>query len=93
VIAQTLLKELTPGIESLSSGNKLVFAAGLLTGHKLIGSGRMGAGAKSPLSGAYGESEVGGLFGTELRKRGGTPSLSKGVQHAPVYLWICDDVG
>jgi aldehyde:ferredoxin oxidoreductase len=91
VIAQTLLKELTPGIESLSSGNKLVFAAGLLTGHKLIGSGRMGAGAKSPLSGGYGESEVGGLFGTELRKAGWDAIIIEGRATRPVYLWICDD--
>ena len=30
----------------------------------------MSAGAKSPLTGAYGESEVGGLWGTELRRAG-----------------------
>jgi aldehyde:ferredoxin oxidoreductase len=92
IIVDTLLRELPPRTDPLGPDNKLIFAAGLVTGHRLIGSGRMSAGAKSPLTGAYGESEVGGLWGTELRRAGWDAIMIEGRATSPVYLWIRDDV-
>ena len=40
MIIHTLLTELPPHIDPLGPENKLVFASGLLTGHKLVGTGR-----------------------------------------------------
>jgi aldehyde:ferredoxin oxidoreductase len=92
VIINTLLGELPERTDPLGPENKLIFAAGLLTGHRLIGSGRLSAGSKSPLTGAYGEAEVGGLWGTELRRAGWDGIVIEGRATSPVFLWICDDV-
>ena len=91
IIVDTLLRELPAGTDPHGPENKLIFAAGLLTGHRLVGSGRISAGCKSPLTGAYGESEAGGMWGTELRRAGWDGLVIEGRADAPVYLWICDD--
>ena len=44
----------------LGKNNKLVFAPGLLTGTTCANSGRLSAGAKSPLTGTIKESNAGG---------------------------------
>src|SRR5450759_294667 len=69
-IVTTLLKETPAKIDPLGSQNKLIFALGPLTGMPLPGSGRSSVGAKSPLTGAYGESEAGGFWGAELKRAG-----------------------
>ncbi len=56
-ISYFLLKELKPGVEPLSPDNKLIFAAGPLTGTPAGGCGRHSVGGKSPLTGGYGESD------------------------------------
>ncbi|MDO9066216.1 MAG: aldehyde ferredoxin oxidoreductase N-terminal domain-containing protein, partial [Chloroflexota bacterium] len=70
LIAYFLLKELPPGIEPLGPENKLIFAAGPLTGAPVGGCGRHAVGAKSPLTGAFGEAEAGGYWGAELKMAG-----------------------
>ena len=54
----------------LGPDNVLVFAAGVLTGTPFPGAGRHSVGAKSPLTGAFGESEAGGFWGAELQHAG-----------------------
>ena len=70
IIVHTLLTEVSPGIDPLGPDNKLVFALGPLTGHPLPGSGRNSVGAKSPLTGGFGEAEAGGFWGAELKRSG-----------------------
>lgn len=89
-IIHTLLTELPKGIDPLGPDNKLIFALGLITGHPLLGSGRNSVGSKSPLTGAFGESEVGGFWGAELRRSGYDAIIVEGVSAKPVYLWIND---
>jgi len=48
----------------------LVFAATVLTGTGIPGSARNSAGAKSPLTGGYGEGEGGGDWATKLCRAG-----------------------
>jgi aldehyde:ferredoxin oxidoreductase len=91
IIMHTLLKEIPANTDPLGPGNKLVFALGLLTGHKIIGSGRCSVGAKSPLTGACGEAEAGGMWGAELRRAGYDGIVIEGRAEKPVYLWIHDD--
>lgn len=92
VIVETLLREVPGHADPLGPHNKLIFAAGLLTGHRLMGSGRVSVGAKSPLTGGFGESEAGGLWGAELRRAGYDGLIVEGVAAKPVYLWIRDDL-
>ena len=87
-IAHTLLTEVPKGIDPFGPENRLVFALGTITGHPLVGSGRNSVGCKSPLSGAYGESEAGGFWGAELKGAGFEAVVIEGTAPTPVYLWI-----
>ena len=91
IIMHTLLTEVPAKADPLGPENKLVFALGLLTGHRVIGSGRCSVGAKSPLTGACGESEAGGWWGVELRRAGYDAIIIEGIAKKPVYLWVHDD--
>ncbi len=66
LIAYYLLREVQPKVNALGPENKLIFATGVLTGAPFSGSGRHSVGAKSPLTGAFGDAEAGGYWGTEL---------------------------
>ena len=87
-IIHTLLTEVPKGIDPLGPENKLVFALGPFTGHPLVGSGRNSVGAKSPLTGGYGEAEAGGFWGAKLRRAGYDAIIIEGVSENPVYIWI-----
>ena len=91
IIMHTLLTETPAEADPLGPDNRLIFAAGLLTGHNLIGTGRCSAGAKSPLTGACGESEAGGMWGVDLRRAGYDAIIIEGQSSKPVYLWVHDD--
>jgi len=47
-------------------------------------------GAKSPLTGGYGDAEAGGYFGAELKHSGYDAIIFEGRAESPVYLWIKD---
>jgi len=87
-IVHTLLTEVPKGADPLGPENKIIFALGPVTGHPLPGSGRNSIGAKSPLTGAYGESEAGGFWGAELKKAGFDAIIVEGKAEKPVYLWV-----
>ncbi len=85
-----LVKEIKPGIDPLGPENKLIFAAGPLTGLPLSGSGRNCVVAKSPLAGQLAKSEVGGFFGAEMMHSGYDAIIVDGKAERPVYVWIKD---
>lgn len=89
--AYLLYNEIKPGIDAMSSENKLIFGNSPLTGTGLITSGRIHVTAKSPLSGFLGDSNAGGHFGPELKWAGYDHIVVEGVSDKPVYLWIDDD--
>jgi aldehyde:ferredoxin oxidoreductase len=90
LIAYYLLKEMKPKVDPLGPENKLIFATGVLTGAPFSGSGRNSVGAKSPLTGAYGDAEVGGFWGAELKHAGFDAVIVEGKAKNPVYLWVHD---
>ncbi len=89
-IAHYLLKHVPKGADPLGPDNILVFAPGVITGAPVPGAGRHSVGAKSPLTGGFGESESGGYWGAELKRAGWDAIVVHGVSQAPVYLWIND---
>jgi aldehyde:ferredoxin oxidoreductase len=89
-ICYFLLKELAVGEDALGSGNKLIFATGAVTGAPIAGSGKNSVGAKSPLTNGYGDTEVGGYWGAELKHAGYDAIIIEGKSPHPVYLWIED---
>lgn len=90
VIAHYLLTNLKPGVDPLGPDNVLVFATGVVTGAPVGGSGRSAVGAKSPLTGGFGEADVGGFWGAELKRAGWDGIVITGQADRPVYLWIED---
>jgi aldehyde:ferredoxin oxidoreductase len=85
-----LLKEVPKGADPLGPKNVLVFAGGPVTGVPIGGAGRNAVGAKSPLNGGYGEADVGGFFGAEMRRAGFDAVVVHGQADSPVYLWLHD---
>lgn len=86
-----LYNHLSPGIDPLSPDNVLLIGAGLLTGIPALGSGRCDIAAKSPITGAIGDSNIGGFFAPEMRMAGFDHLVIKGKAEKPVYLWIHDE--
>ncbi|MDI7277892.1 MAG: aldehyde ferredoxin oxidoreductase N-terminal domain-containing protein, partial [Anaerolineae bacterium] len=89
-IAYYLLNEVPPGADPLGPDNALILAGGLVTGVPVAGGGRSHVGGKSPLTGLYGEADVGGFFGAELRLAGFDAIVVRGRAPQPVYLWVHD---
>lgn len=89
-IAHELLESDAASADAFDPANTLVFAAGLATGSQAPGSGRHAVGAKSPLTGGFGEADVGGFWGAELRWAGFDAVVITGKAETPVYLWIHD---
>ena len=91
LIAHYLLKTVGSEVDPLGPDNVLVFATGVATGVPIPGSGRNAVGAKSPLTGGFGESDVGGYWGAELKHAGWDAIVVTGQAAEPVYLWIQDN--
>lgn len=85
-----LYNHVEPRIDPLSPENALILGVGLLSGVPALGSGRCDVAAKSPLTGAVGDSNVGGFFGPELRFAGFDHLVITGRAEKPAYLWIHD---
>jgi aldehyde:ferredoxin oxidoreductase len=83
-----LLKDMPAGVDPLGPDNVLVLALSVLTGTAISGQSRMTAAAKSPLTGAIGDSQGGGFFPAELKFAGFDAIVIKGKAERPVYLWI-----
>jgi aldehyde:ferredoxin oxidoreductase len=92
LIAHYLLKHVPQGADALGPDNVLIIAPGVLTGAPVPGAGRHSVGAKSPLTGGFGESESGGYWGAELKRAGWDAIVVHGVASAPVYVWINEGV-
>jgi aldehyde:ferredoxin oxidoreductase len=86
-----LLRELAPHTDPLGPNNVLVLVNGLITGAPISTATRFTAAARSPLTGAYGESEAGGFWGPELKLAGWEGIILTGRAEHPVYLAIKND--
>lgn len=85
-----LYDEVDPEIDAFDPDNKMIFAAGPLTGTGAVGSSRFVVVTKSPL-GNLGNSNAGGAFGPEMKFAGYDVIILEGKSPDPVYLWIEDD--
>ncbi len=89
--AKVLYSELEKGADPLGEANKLVAAAGPLSGLLIPGAGKTTFAAKSPATGGYADSNVGGMFSAEMKYAGYDLIIVEGVSPEPVYLFIEDD--
>ncbi|HDM22960.1 MAG TPA: aldehyde ferredoxin oxidoreductase, partial [Methanomicrobia archaeon] len=86
-----LWNELEKGVDPLSEKNKLIFAAGPLTGLPLPSSGKLVVAAKSPLTGGYGDGNLGTMAAVNLRKAGYDVVILENKSETPCYIYINDD--
>jgi len=77
--------EVPPTCHPLGPFNKLVFAPGLLTGTPAANSGRLSAGAKSPLTGTIKESNAGGTAAQMLARLGIKALIIEGMPAADAW--------
>ncbi len=89
--AKILWDELKPGIDPLSPENRLVFAAGPLTGFALPSSGKMVVAAKSPLTWGYGDGNIGTYASVQMRKAGYDAVVIEGKAKNPMVSLIRDE--
>ncbi|HAV78295.1 MAG TPA: aldehyde ferredoxin oxidoreductase, partial [Anaerolineae bacterium] len=86
--ARILYDHLTPELDALSPEAPLLFLTGPMTGTSGPTTGRFVICGKSPATGLWAESNIGGYWGTELRKAGYDGLWITGKASAPVYLWL-----
>ena len=70
LIARILVDEVPPTCDPLGPENKLIFAPGLLVGHRLSSCDRISIGGKSPLTGGVKEANAGGSTGLKITHLG-----------------------
>jgi len=87
-----ITQEVPADTDALGADNKLIFAAGPLTGSKAPTGGRYMVVTKSPLSGTIASSNSGGFFGAELKCAGFDMIIFEGKSEKPCYLYINDGV-
>jgi len=85
-----LWDELRPGIDPLGPENMLIFATGPLTGLTLPSSGKMVIASKSPLTGGYGDGNIGTRASVSLRRSGFDAVVVTGRAEKPIYLLVDD---
>ncbi len=74
----------------LHPNSPLLFITGPLTGTAGPTTGRFTICGRSPQTGLWGESNIGGFVGPELRQAGWDMLWISGRAARPVYLWLCD---
>jgi aldehyde:ferredoxin oxidoreductase len=89
-VAKMLYDEITSCIEPFDPQNMLIIATGPLTGHFLPASGKTHFGTKSPATGGYADSNMGGHFGPQLKYAGYDVLVIIGKADSPSYLFISD---
>jgi aldehyde:ferredoxin oxidoreductase len=83
-----LYKHIPLGADPLGSENLLAFLPGLLTGSGAEFGGRFMVATRSPLTGAWADSNCGGNFGPALRGAGWDGLFVSGQAAKPVYLYM-----
>ena len=86
-----LYDEIDPKVDPLATANKLILAAGPLTGTSAPSGSRWMAITKGALTGAVASSNAGGDFGPELKYAGYDMIIVEGIAKHPAMLVIDDD--
>lgn len=85
-----LLKEMPAGADPYGPENILTFFSALPTGLPISGQSRLTANARSPISGAVGDSQCGGFFPAVFKGSGFDGVVIRGSSPHPVYLFLHD---
>ena len=86
--AMLYFHEMDSSVEALDEGNPIYIFNGLVTGSMIPTACRTSFCGRSPLTGIWNESNVGGHFGAELAKAGLDGMVITGKAANPVYLFV-----
>lgn len=86
-----LFDQVGPNTDELGEENVLIFGAGVLVGTGFLAGARMTITSKSPITGIFGDSNVGGKFGARMRSVGYDHIVVRGKATKPVYLLLTPD--
>jgi aldehyde:ferredoxin oxidoreductase len=89
--AKILWDDLIPGVDPLSAENEAVIATGPLTGLSMPSPGKVIVAAKSPLTGGYGDGNIGSWVSVYIRKAGYDAIVVKGASKKPCYIFVEND--
>ncbi|MFN4190100.1 MAG: aldehyde ferredoxin oxidoreductase family protein [Pseudothermotoga sp.] len=90
-LATKIIWDEVKGVDPLSSENKLVVAAGPFNGLRTPSGGKLVIASKSPLTGGYGDGNIGTMASVHIRKAGYMAIIVEGTSDKPVYLYVEDD--
>lgn len=90
-LAAKILWDEVKNVDALSPDNKLIVAAGPFNGLRTPSGGKLVVAAKSPLTGGYGDGNIGTMVSMYLRKAGYMAIIVEGASDRPVYLYVDDD--
>ena len=85
-----LVDVISPDVDPLSPDNALIFMTGPLSGTAAPGSSRVCIVTKSPATGTFLDSHMGGFFGAEIKYAGYDGIVITGRAPKPVWLLIDD---
>jgi aldehyde:ferredoxin oxidoreductase len=85
-----ILRDVPKGADPLGPGNLLTVFDSVVTGASISGQSRINVNAKSPMSGAIGDSQAGGFFPAEFKFAGYDGLVLRGKSPQWVYLTIID---
>lgn len=83
-----LLGDRIKDADPLGPENPLIFMTGPFSGTTLPSTARMTVNALSPMSGLWGEANVGGYLGSQLKSAGYDGVVITGASKEPVYLYV-----
>jgi aldehyde:ferredoxin oxidoreductase len=86
--AKILFEELKLGVDPLGAENKMVIAAGVMSGIPFAGNSRFAVCAKSPLGYAWAESLSGGYMAPKIKQSGYDAIIIEGAAEKPVWLYL-----
>lgn len=89
--AKILYDENPPNVDPFDPENRFIIAMGPLSGLFLPASGKTHFCTKSPATGGYGDSNMGGHFGVNMKYAGYDVTIIKGKAARPSYILIDDD--
>ncbi|MGI5839128.1 MAG: aldehyde ferredoxin oxidoreductase family protein [bacterium] len=90
VAARLLYDEIEPGADPLGDKNKVLMASGPLSGILMPASGKVTFAAKSPATGGYGDSNMGGMVAAEMKYAGYDVIILEGTASEPSVIVIDD---
>ncbi len=85
-----MAREVNAQVDPLSPANKIIFAAGPLSGTNAPSASHWNVVTKGPLTGTIASSSSGGMFGAMLKYAGYDALIVEGKAEKPTYIWIND---